>query len=139
MLFRYALVVPANQSEETPYTMDAPVATGILTKGLLVFPGGCKDMVGVRVAHMGQQLWPLNPGEWLVGNRSYIEIREDYDLRDTPATLTLYGASPGTSYNHTITVLFEVLSLEAARPWVFEHGLLDTLLYALGLKRKKKE
>lgn len=135
MFYRFSLPITAGTTEDTPVEVDAPVATGIITRGILHFPSGCNGMVKVRVFHLGQQLWPTNTDDWLIGNRTPIDFREDYDLRKTPPMLKLKGASPGTSYNHTVTVMVEVLPPEAARPWEEQVGVMRRFLRAIGATR----
>ena len=134
MLHRFALTVGKDTKEDAPEKQEVPVTTGILTKGIIIFPKGCSDMVKVRVYHMGYQLWPVNTDEWLVGNGFPIEIREDYDLRDTPLMLALVGISPETAFSHIVTIYVEVLPPEVARPWEEQESLWGKFLKSIGVK-----
>jgi hypothetical protein len=66
-------------------------------------------MVKVRVLRSEFQLVPISKGEWVIGDDETVPTEGYYDFMDTPSELKFQGCSPGTSYDHTITVRVTVL------------------------------
>lgn len=66
-------------------------------------------MVKVRIYRWEAQLVPLSRGEWVTGDDETVPTDPYYELVETPTQLKFLGCSPGTAYDHTVTVRITVL------------------------------
>lgn len=115
MLFEYELTVPADTAEASPVTLEALLCAGTVTRVDVQFPAGCAGMVNVAIWRHDHQVWPINLDGAIAGEDAIISWPVSYDLEDEPFAFTIKGWSPGTTYDHLITVRFALLSLEEAQ------------------------
>jgi hypothetical protein len=112
MLFEYELTVPAGTADASPVTLDALLAPGTVSRVDVTFPAGCAGMVKVTIWRSDHQVWPVNLDEAITGEDATVSWPESYDLDDEPFAFVVKASSPGTTYDHTVTVRFALLSLE---------------------------
>lgn len=115
MLFEYPLTVPADRAEANPATLEALLCAGTVTRVDVQFPAGCAAMVNVTIWRHDHQVWPINLDGAITGEDAIISWPVSYDLDEEPFAFTVKAWSPGTTYPHTITVRFALLSLEEAQ------------------------
>lgn len=115
MLFEYPLTVPADRAEADPKTLECLLSAGTVIGVSVQFPAGCAGMVYVSIWRHDHQVWPVNLDEAISGDNTVIAWPESYDLDDEPFAFTVKGWAPGTTYPHTITFRFALLSLEEAQ------------------------
>lgn len=82
---------------------------GVITKLDIKFPPGCHGLVKVRIFRSRFQLVPLSKDEWITGDGESVPTEGFYDLSVTPSELEFVGCSPGTTYDHTVTVRIQIL------------------------------
>ena len=109
MFFAWDVTISANTSEASPKVQILKLSKGVITGCCLKFPAGCNGMVKVRLFRHESQLVPLSRGEWVTGDDETVPTETYYELEETPAQLKLVGCSPGTQFDHTITVRITVL------------------------------
>jgi len=116
VLYCYTLTVPAGTPENNPVKQTISLEPGVLRRIEVVFPFGTNCMVKVRIKHGEKVIVPANADAWLVGNGETVRIDMLMEYLDRPFELVVEVASPGTNYDHTIYLRFEVVSEEMAFP-----------------------
>jgi len=124
VFFSWDITIPADTSESDPLEKD-------LT---LTHPPGCHGLVKVRLFRFDSQLIPLTRDEWVTGDGETVPTALRYELLEEPYALKFVGCSPGTRYEHTVTVRVNVMR---PRPDPVEQlvELLRTLFKRMGLIR----
>ena len=112
MSYAWDITIPANTPCNDPITKILKLDKGTISKVGIKFPSGCHGMVKVRLYRYEQQLVPLNRDGWITGDDEVVEYRLFYPLTEKPYELKFVGCSPGTNYDHTVTVRIEVQPLE---------------------------
>lgn len=116
MFFEYSLAVEANTLKRSPATVDAILCVGTVSNVSVQFPAGCAGMVYVSIRRGGRQVWPGNPDDAISGEDAIIWWPEAYPLDELPYAFEVRAWSPGTTYDHTITVRFAVEPLLKVEP-----------------------
>jgi len=135
MSYAWDITVPANTLESSPKTQKLRITFGVLTKVEVKFPSGCHGVVKVRLTRGGiRRVAPLNPDEWVTGDDESVTWHTYIDLEDYPRDLDFTACSPGTLYEHRVTVRLELLPRRVASmiPVV---ELLTRLLQRMGVIR----
>jgi hypothetical protein len=127
VFFEYPLTVPADTAEASPEPLEMPLCAGTVTRVDVQFPAGCSGMVYVSIWRHDHQVWPVNLDEAISGEDVVVSWPESYDLDDEPFAFTAKAWSPGTTYQHVITLRFALLSLEEAQSARGLPGLLRQL------------
>lgn len=112
MVFEFKITVPANTPESNKYRYDVRLAYGIIHQIDIDFPPGCVGMVKLVICDGLFQVFPSNPGGYFSGTHPPISGKVFYELNNEPFELQIYAWSPGTEYDHTVTVRFWIL-----KPW----------------------
>jgi hypothetical protein len=112
MLFSYDLLVPRGTPAIDPVVSGVKLTHGLLTEIRMIFPPGPARLVSCAVRDRLHQIMPANPEESIHLDNATVISRLEYALTDTPYELLIYGWGPDTSYDHTITLQFEVQPLE---------------------------
>lgn len=113
MIYVTELTIPANTSVDIPMRISLSVVDGIISEVNVLFPDGCKGLVGVRVYDYEHIIYPSNPDHWLIADDETIIWSDDYTLSGAPFELGLEGYNLDDSYSHTIYFRFVVI--EAAK------------------------
>lgn len=91
------------------------ITFGVITKVEFKFPRGCHGLVQCRLLRGGLfRLAPLNPDQWVTGDDESVAWHTYYVIDDSPKELDFIGCSPGTGYDHTVTVRIELLPQKVA-------------------------
>jgi len=108
MFFAWDITILANTLETSPKTQILKITTGVITRLDIKFPAGCHGMVKVRILKSEFQLVPLSKGEWVTGDGEPVLTQPNYEVTGPPTELKFIGCSPGTIYNHVITVRINI-------------------------------
>jgi hypothetical protein len=108
-LYSESFTVPANTPETTPITLDIVIKEQFITRMEVGFPDGCAYLVKVRIQYGIKQFFPDRMGTWIIGNGETVGWDERFALPAPNEKLTVYACSPGTLYDHTITVRIATL------------------------------
>lgn len=119
MSYAVALAIPPNTPSETPESHELKVAPALIDRVSLTFPSGCVGLVGVRFRHPERQIWPINPGEWFVGNDEQIAFTPNLRLEAHATLIYVEGYNTDDTYDHTVYVRIDV---------EFEGGTLRSIL-----------
>jgi len=117
------LTIPANTSESAPVSLNIVVRQKFITKLEVGFPDGCNYLVKTKIQYGIKQFWPEDPDTWLIGNNETVSWEERYEMPAVNETLTVFGASPGTDYEHNIVIRIMTLP----KGFYFLETLLDKL------------
>jgi len=109
MFFAWDITVPADTPEDDPLERDLKLTKGVINRIDIKFPAGCHGLVKVRLLRYGSQLIPLSRGEWLTGDGETVPTEVYYEILEEPYMLRFVGCSPGTQYEHTVTVRVSVM------------------------------
>jgi hypothetical protein len=109
LFFAWDITVPANRLESTPLEETLKLTAGVITRLDIKLPAGCNGLVKVHLLHDEFQLVPLSRGEWVTGDDETIPTEAYYELASPPYSLKFVGCSPGTTYDHVVTIRVSVL------------------------------
>jgi hypothetical protein len=70
----FTLNIPGGGSVSNIFFVDCELGISNVTKILLSFPPGCAGLVGIRVEHGGNQLYPQDPGTFFIFDDYPLEI-----------------------------------------------------------------
>jgi len=135
MGYAWDILIPANTLLSAPVTEKLKLQPGVITRIGCKFARGCHAMVQVRLLRGGVfQLFPLSPGQWLTGDDEEVWFSYYFDLTPYPPELIFEGCSPGTRYEHEVTIRVTILPKTVASmiPVV---DLLTRLLQRMGAIR----
>jgi hypothetical protein len=117
MFYAWDITITANTLEDDPKTQILKLTKGTITGIDVKFPPGCHGLVKVRILRSEFQLIPLSRDEWVTGDGEPVVTEGFYVLEETPTELKFVACSPGSSYDHTVTVRISVVPEEIASPW----------------------
>lgn len=123
-IYSELLTVPANTSEDSPVSKDITIRERYIHKMEVGFPDGCNYYVKIRIQYGIKVFFPTKVGTWLIGNAETISWDERFTIPSINEKLTVYGCSPGTSYDHKIAVRIMTLP----KGFYFLETLLDGLI-----------
>ncbi len=131
MIFSKDLTVPANTPATAPVSAVMQLSQGIVHRVEVGFPAGCHAAVLVTINRAIHQVWPDNPDGALKGDNWTISVDTWYELDQPPYELTVLCWSPGTTYEHTVTVRLVVDRREDLQPPNSEAGILTRIARTL--------
>jgi hypothetical protein len=105
------LTIPANTPAENPVSVDITLKQKLITRMEVFFPKGCRNMVGIQIRYGIKQFWPEEKDTWLYGEDETVSWEERFEMPSTNETLTVYGCSPGTIYDHTVVIRIMTLPM----------------------------
>jgi len=132
MDYAWDILITADTKASSPKEQLLRLNAGVITKVEVKFPSGQHGMVKVRLYHEDSQLIPLSRGEWVTGDDEAVVMSEYFELKNRPWALKFKGCSPGTTYDHTVTVRITVL-LKIVASMIPVIELLTKLLEKMGV------
>jgi len=108
------LTIPAQTTKEVCVRVPLPVVDGVISEVNVLFPDGCKGLVGVRIYDYEHIIYPSNPDHWLIADDEVIHWSDDYQMSGSPFELGLEGYNLDDSYEHTIYFRFVVIEASKA-------------------------
>jgi hypothetical protein len=133
MFFAWDITISAGTAEATPKEQILKVTKGVITRVDVKFPPGCHGFVKARLLRSEFQLVPLSRGEWVTGDGETVPTEGYYELDEVPAELKFVGCSPGSTYDHVVTVRVSIIPAEIASPWETLSGLVKVLKKLIGV------
>jgi len=115
-IYPVSLTVPADTPSDRYARVDVDIRKAIITRYDVHFPAGCHGMVHITIWHGIKQIVPHEEGATLWGDDETVPIPEYWECPSDPTRLTIRGWSPGTHYDHTITVRIITMPPEKAYP-----------------------
>lgn len=132
MEYEWDLTVPANTPESSPVVAELRLAKGAIQEGWIYFPLGCVHMVKARVFYHDFQIAPIIRTEWLKGEGARVPFASNFEIDEKPYSLTVKACSPGTTYDHTLTIHISLLPAHLVRPETVIVGNLKLLREEVG-------
>ncbi len=108
MSYSQRLTIPADTAESDPESVIIPVSTCVINRVELTFPSGCVGLVGVWFEYLDHQIWPTNTGGRYRGNGQTIRINPNFEIKEPPFEITMYGFNEDDTYQHIIYVVLDV-------------------------------
>jgi hypothetical protein len=130
MRYSYDVVVPKNTIASHPYKVNLRLDYGTLAQVIIHFRAGCHNRVFIILRDGLFQIVPASGGTALYADNQTIFIPMVYPLTSPPFELLLRAWSPGTLYDHTISLWLDLQ--EETGPG--KPTLVDQLKHLLGLK-----
>jgi len=112
MIFNYNITIPANTPQNNPIRRVLKLTYGIIHFLEILSSYGCAGMVYCAIYEGEHQVFPTNPDDYFRLTGVPIQGREFYPIVNFPFELEFRGWSPGTRYEHVVTVRLWML-----RPW----------------------
>jgi len=131
--YHFGITVPAGTTKASPVEQDIKLTHGVIKFLAVGFPGGCNQLVKVRIYHLEHQIFPSNPDEPASWSGGMEGGEEHYKLEGTMNTLTVKAYAPDSAHAHIITVFVLLLPVEAAEPWQEPKTTMDKLKELFGL------
>ena len=116
MNFTFNIKIPVDTKEETPLVQELELAEGIVYNFQILSASGTNGYVYCYITDIyGNMVYPKNPnGAYKLWGQT-IEGKYpacSYMLAGSNMKLKFIGYSPGSSYDHTITVSFWIVKKE---------------------------
>lgn len=127
MLYEYELTVPANTPASSPVRLDMPLARGIIHQVTIEYRAGARHEVFVVVRRALHQVSPANADGYHKSDFFPITYSTWEPLEEAPYKLEAYGWSPGTTYDHLVTIRIAVTPREVLQPPSEEAGIIKRL------------
>jgi hypothetical protein len=132
--YSLSLTVAASTSPDAPATAEVEIFPGVVTHVWLQFPRGCAGLVHARVLRAGSQIWPANPDADIASDGFIVNWSDEYDMTDTPLTLTLSAYNLDDTYPHTVTLWLETRPVEDYQAAQQTQNLLGKFLELVGVR-----
>ena len=134
MSYAWDITIDPGTEDKDPLEQTLDLHPGIISKIEVKFPAGCHGMVKVRLLFGRFQIVPLSRGEWVTGDDETVSFNTYHEIIKEPVKLFFQGSSPGTTYEHVVTVRITVLPKEivSMKPLL---DLLTMFLKRLGVIR----
>ena len=131
MFYDFVLTIPANTPVSKPVASTGVVCPGRVDRVMIIFPPGAAGLAHIRIARGSHQLWPSNLDGSFASDGEFLDFSENYPLDDSPFEFIISGWNDDDTYDHSITVRFNIVPVEqAAKP-----GLTDQIKTFLGVGR----
>ncbi len=127
MEYVFRLTIPANTPKSSPERLNCQLTHGIINHVSVCFPPKKCNLAHLVIYRFEHQVWPTNPEESFAWDDYTIEFDEEFELLEWPYTMSIRGWNEDDTYEHTITVRFEI----GGRKW----GLADLLAMTTPITR----
>ena len=125
MFYSEEIIVPANTSKESYQVTTMKLTKGVVSRVSVFFPWGCAGLVFAQIVRKTWQVFPLSRGQWISANDRTIDFGTSIDVLSDPHDIIVRSYNEDDTYNHTITVSFQMVKGERI-DW------LDPLIEELG-------
>lgn len=109
MQFSYDILIPPNTPETDPKVQTCQLSYGTINRVFICFPPGPKGLAHVVIRRYESQVWPTNLAESFAWDNFVFVIEDEFELVTAPYSIKLVGWNGDDTYEHTITVMFNVL------------------------------
>ena len=117
MLYTFDITLPKFDEEVKLVEKELELTRGVIKRLDIVFPGGCMGLVKARILYGSHPLLPANPAGYVFGDG---EVKGgDYFLYlyTPPYALRFEGYNLDKLFDHTITILVNLLPLWSLVPY----------------------
>jgi hypothetical protein len=106
--YSYDVVVPINTLETAPYVQSLRLEVGTLTQVIIRWRAGCHHRVFVAIYDGLMQIVPAPGTAALYADDQLVAIPMDWPIYSSPFELQLKAWSPGTFWEHKISVWLDL-------------------------------
>jgi len=132
--YEFPILVTAGKPQAEPSETVCKLTKGIVHHYGIQFLQGCNGLVFVAIDHGGHQAFPINRDHAFSGNDVVIGKETFYPLEVEPYELKVRAWSPDCSYEHTVTVRFDLLPREHLEPQTILTKAIQSMARLLGVK-----
>ena len=132
MWYRFSAEIPINRAKNNPFVREFKLPEGIVHRIRMRYPPGPRGMVSSAVFLGAAQIFPMEPGEWFVGDNEWID-GTCHVVTKTGWEWSIRGYSPGTKYVHRVFADLFVLSEEKASPYLILRDFVDIVKKLIGI------
>ena len=108
MRYDFSVIVPADTSQDAPLVQLVKLDAGTLKRCQVQFLAGCHNHVFLTVNDSEFQIVPANGTQAMFGDFMIHDVPLDYKINSSGYHLTIKAWSPGTRYEHSLTVMLTV-------------------------------
>jgi len=114
MIYQTELTIPAQTARTAPVTAEFTMPYGVIKRIAILFPFGCAALAHIQIYHNEFQVWPTTPGKSFVGDNTYLDFEENYELTEAWNQVRVVGWNEDDSYSHSVNVWISELPIEAS-------------------------
>lgn len=114
MHYDFDIKIPAITTEDSPEELICKLNYGVIKRIWIYFRGGCADLAHIQLWQGARQIFPTNLGEDYAFDKYVLEFEEYYPLLEKPYEIIIRGWNDDDRFDHTISLMFTVLSPETA-------------------------
>jgi len=108
VLYEFDITIPANTAKADWERVDCLLTYGIIRHVEVAFPPGPYGLAHVVIYRFEHQVWPTNPESDFAWDNYTIAFDEEFALDVWPYTMSVRGWNEDDTYQHTVTVRFEI-------------------------------
>ena len=121
------ITVPANTTEADPEVEEFTVKHGVIHWVRFSFPAGCQELTRVRLYRNETQTIPTDLNDYVAADNADFSFAERIRVGSGWNKLKIKAWNVDTTYDHTVTIALDVLSLRELDPLLGRTGLLGLL------------
>lgn len=104
MIYTKSIATPANTAKATPLVTRMRVTRGVVYQVDVMFPPGPSGLVGVRIFHEAEQVWPTDADEFFYGDNTLVTFQESRLFTIDPLQFSVKTFNLDTAFEHTVQV-----------------------------------
>ena len=89
---------------------------GRINRIWIEFPKGCAGLVGFQIWRNPNQIFPIPPGQWMLGDNFIIPLSFTHIIYTHPYELVVRSYNLDDTYNHRIMLIIEMSGLHSPIP-----------------------
>lgn len=109
MNYSYDITITTENTSDNLKVEKLDVPNGYLREIHFIIPQGPSNLVYFSIWHKDSQIYPQKNQQWYHGDDIEIKFADSKPLQGTPSFLEFKGYGIGCNYDHTITVIVNIL------------------------------
>jgi len=110
MLYEFQITTPANTPEASKKKTVLELELGVIVRTIIEFPPGPAGLLHLQINRAMHQLDPRNLNGSIIGDRTFLDFEEWYELTEEPYQLEAYTWNEDDTYQHMVIVRFVLLT-----------------------------
>ena len=137
-MYDFPVTTPANTTEANPTRTELLLDVGVIDQVEVAFPPGPQGLLHVRILRGASVLWPRNGGEGYAWDDDTLRFNPLYVLEEAPLALEAVSWNDDDTYDHQVTLRFNVVPAEVAFPPRAADSLVERLGDVLLGRRRRR-
>ena len=125
--YNFTVKIPTNTEESDPERIDLSLTKGLIAGGQIFFPAGCHGLAHVTIHDGRGQLYPANKDDTFHGEDGAIPLVGRHEIDAVPFMLFAQAWNEDDTYDHTIQITLNILTLEEVNLNPIMQRLLDVM------------